>query len=82
MADADEGKQKAWQDCYKLQQASKKATHHHLEAMAKHIRKGKRKDGEPIKKRESEALANSVISTAANGDLEEMTEALLEARKG
>lgn len=71
---------KAWNDAWNLKEMSGKANTHHINVIARHIRKGKRKNGNPIKNHEAVSLAQALINNAQNQDLVEISEALLESR--
>lgn len=78
-ADADE--QKAWSDAWLLKSYAMQATPHHINVMAHHIRRKKRKDGTPISVSDADGLAQALVDNAKTQDMADMTQDILESRQ-
>lgn len=72
---------KAWTDAWNLKEMAGQANNHHLNVMARHIKKGKRKNGERIKESQAKSLAIALVENAKNQELPEIASAILESRQ-
>lgn len=71
---------KAWKDAFKLKTFAGQATKHHVSELGRHIKRGKRKNGNPISQGDAERTAQIVVQTCKSQSQKDTCDALLESR--
>lgn len=72
---------KAWVDACSLKSFAGDATAQHIRVMAQHIRRKKRRDGQPVSHGESLSLAHGLVDYSLTSPTEKIAAALLESRE-
>ena len=78
----------AWQDAWKMKYRATSAFHedtqdydaHTLRSVARHAKREKRRDGQPIKAAEAIEIARQYLDSGRTSDLETITAGILESR--
>lgn len=78
----------AWQDAWKMKYRATSAFHedtqdydaHTLRSVARHAKREKRRDGQPIKAAEAIEIARQYLDSGRKSDLETITAGILESR--